>query len=104
MAPRLLVAAAVAAVCVLFAVPATSAPSPRPLVTGIVDFDVFTGRAAPTGLRRTRALGASMVELPLVGRSVAPDTATRPAGFHASAPLDPAYRWGATDTAVKSAV
>src|SRR5215467_9912187 len=69
--------------------------APRPLQTAIVDPEVFTGPDADLGLARAKAAGASAIKVPLFWNGVAP--ATKPAGFRASDPSDPAYNWSQLD-------
>jgi hypothetical protein len=54
--------------------------------------------------QRTKNAGSSTVVLNLSWRNVVQGGATKPAGFDASNPSDPNYRWGRFDAQVRSAV
>jgi hypothetical protein len=69
-----------------------------PLATGLIDPAAFTGPEADTALARVRAAGATFVRLQLIWALTAP--ATRPKGFEATAPGDPAYQFGYLDREV----
>jgi hypothetical protein len=71
-----------------------------PLELGFGD-GAYTGPDAQTWLQRSAEAGADMVRISIGW--VAPDTATRPAGFNARNPADPHYDFTQADTAVRLA-
>ena len=75
-----------------------------PIETAVSDLSLFNGQNAGLGLARGRAGGASYVRLQLHWAAVAPEAATKPAGFNASDPRDARYSWSALDKQVKLAV
>jgi hypothetical protein len=83
---------------------AGSLPGPSSLATGLVDFPAFQ-QGSPSSqnlwLGRARGVDAGWVRLTVYWSSVAPFNL--PAGFQASNPAAPAYRWSALDQAVKAA-
>jgi len=87
---------------------ATTAVSPRPasgpLETGIFDPFTFPSDDRDLAFQRTKNAGASTVVLNLSWRNVVHGGATKPAGFDASNPSDPNYRWARFDAEVRSAV
>jgi hypothetical protein len=56
---------------------------------------------ASLAMKRVAAAGATVVRLPVTWSAVAP--ATRPTGFDADDPGDPAYRWATLDDGVRQA-
>lgn len=80
-----------------------SARAERPLSLGFVDPAFSFGGGAPRSalLDEARALGASVVRVPVPWSLVAP--AERPRDFDATDPASPAYRWSVIDTAVQAA-
>jgi hypothetical protein len=90
---------AVLAVIALVGSGAASAAPVRPLETAIVDPAVFTGPDASTGLDRAVSAGIGAIKIPLFWNEVAP--ASRPAGFAAADPTDPAYDWSALDAQLR---
>jgi hypothetical protein len=104
----ILAAAAIAGlVSAVFSGSATgrSASSPPlfsgPLQTAIVE-PLGGPDTAPTVLQRARESGATVFRLGLIWRTVVPQT--RPSGFDAANPDDPAYSWGPFDRQVQAAV
>lgn len=95
--------AAVAA-CAIWLAPASSSASAQPLETALTDPVAFTDNGADLVLKRVRAAGTSTVRIPVHWRFTAPFTASKPAGFDASNPTDPAYDWTLVDSAVRLAV
>lgn len=83
--------------------PASGSPAARPLQTGFVEAVAFRGPEAALAFSRARDAGASVVRLGLQWREVAPAGARKPAGFNASNPSDPGYRWAPFDRQVKLA-
>jgi hypothetical protein len=95
--------AAIAA-CALSLAPAPTRASAQPLETAVVDPVSFYGPDAGLEFGRVRAAGSSTVRILVHWRWIAPFTATKPAGFDASNPTDPAYDWSLLDPLVKLAV
>ena len=91
-APLLAVAAAFGA-----AAPAASAASPRPLVTGLQDFDY-----TQTHFERIKESGAGVVKINISWRAVAPTNP--PPNFNPASPVEPSYDWEPYDTYVRAAV
>lgn len=79
---------------------AAQAPTLRPLVTGFF----LPDRNDPVAFARARGAGARLVRLTVNWKLVAPEGKIRPAGFDATDPNDPAYRWAALDERVKGVV
>jgi len=100
---RLSLCAAVAA-CVVWLAPAPSSASAQPLETALTDPVNFYGPDAGLVFSRVRAMGTSTVRIPVHWRWIAPFTASKPAGFDAANPTDPAYDWSFVDPLVKLAV
>ena len=94
-------AAAVAAL--LLCSPACPAATPTRALTD--DLAFLDPRPGPRALAFDTAhqAGAQLVRLTLDWSRVAPGGATKPAGFHASDPADPAYSWGYIEDAVRDA-
>jgi hypothetical protein len=88
-----LLAAVLAALLVL---PAGATAAPRPLVTGVEDFD-FTN----THFARTKAAGAGVVKMVVPWTKVAPNAP--PPNFNPANPADPSYDWDPYDEWVRSA-
>jgi hypothetical protein len=78
------------------------AAASQPLTTAVYLDPEARDADAALAFARTRATGASVVRLVLYWRDVAP--AVPPAGFDATNPDDPAYRWDDFDRQVTSAV
>ncbi len=91
-------------ILVLLSALALTAPANAagPLVTGFVDPDSF-GDASQRdpSFDRARSAGATAARLILYWSGVAP--ATRPPGFDATNPFDPAYNWAGFDAQVQAA-
>ena len=84
------------------AVYVSSATAAGPLRTGVVDPVHFASSSErDRSFDRVRAAGGTIVRLVLNWNAVAP--ATRPPGFDASNPSDPAYSWSAFDAQVRAA-
>jgi hypothetical protein len=80
------------------------ASSAHALTLGFTDpaFDpLSTAAKRTTALDRATAINSKMVRLAVLWQDVAP--ATRPAGFEATNPGDPAYRFAPVDAAVRAA-
>lgn len=54
--------------------------------------------------KRIKGAGATSVRMYISWRSIAPGGATKPAGFDARNPADPAYNWDGSDRAIRTAV
>lgn len=89
---RLLVTAAAAAAAAFAAAPAQAA---KPLVTGF--YDSSLGEAK--WIQRAQDIGAGAVRIHVEWSDIAP--AQRPAGFDASDPTAPGYRWSSLDASLK---
>jgi hypothetical protein len=76
---------------------AASAASPRPLVTGLQDFDY-----TQTHFERIKASGSGVVKINVSWRAVAPTSP--PATFNPASPVEPSYDWEPYDTYVRTAV
>ncbi len=83
-----------------------SASASRPFETSLQDSAVYSvdPANADAALARMHQAGASWVRIDVSWDHVAPAGAIRPAGFNASDPGDPQYRWAQTDWAVSRAV
>jgi hypothetical protein len=79
------------------------AQSAQPLETAVGDPFNFYGLHADLWLGRVRAAGTSSARIRVVWSAVAPFGSVKPAGFDASNPTDPHYRWREVDDAVMSA-
>ena len=93
----------VLAATVLFAaVPAAEA---RPQLGLADDLAFVDSRAGPrlAAFQAAHAVGARTVRLTLDWSAVAPDAASKPAGFDAADPASPFYRWGYIEDAVRDA-
>jgi hypothetical protein len=66
--------------------------------------DDYTGSSGDVALQRARAAGATAVRIYVDWNTIAPDGPTKPAGFDAGNPADPAYHWDALDAQVHDAV
>jgi hypothetical protein len=78
--------------------------SARGLETGLVASGPFYGSDADLAFERVRSSGATTVRIELSWREIAPDGASKPAGFDATNPFDSAYRWGTFDHLAQRAV
>jgi hypothetical protein len=76
------------------------ASAARSLELGISD-GIFTQPAGAAWLQRSAAVGAKWVRIDIGW--VAPDTATRPAGFNARNPNDPNYNFTSADAVIREA-
>ncbi|HEV2785484.1 MAG TPA: hypothetical protein VGV67_03775, partial [Solirubrobacteraceae bacterium] len=83
----------------LAAAPAGAAT--RPLVTAVADSFV-DGPDYDVMLKRMRGAGATATRFWVTWADIAPAGETKPAGFDASNPADPAYRWEQTDRALRA--
>lgn len=79
-------------------------PTGGPLVTAVVDPEVFSGPDRQVAFQHVRAAGATVVRLVLDWSLVAPTGTRAPAGFDPRDPADPRYRWNAFDGQVQDAV
>jgi hypothetical protein len=93
----------VLAVLAVALLPAAAAEGHQ-LETAIVASDAFYGADADLAFSRARGAGATTVRLQLSWRDVAPQGATKPAGFDPTNPFAAAYRWGEFDRVVQRAV
>jgi hypothetical protein len=73
----------------------------RPLVTAVADSAV-EGADWPVMLKRMRGSGATAVRFWVSWNEIAPLGTSKPAGFDARDPAAPAYRWEATDSALRA--
>ncbi len=73
-------------------------------MTAIDDPMAFTGPKAHIALARTHGAGAAVAKIVLHWDQVAPEGRQRPAGFDATDPADPAYRWDGFDALIKTTV
>lgn len=80
------------------------ASAARPLETAIFDPPSFESSDAPLAFSRTRAAGATSVRLWASWASIAPQVATKPAGFNARNQADPGYYWTFLDQEINNAV
>jgi hypothetical protein len=83
---------------------AVPAASTRPLVTAVDDWPPDDPAGAATFGEHVRAAGAKFLRLAVRWNAVAPNGSSRPAGFDARNPADPAYSWGVFDYRVRTAV
>jgi hypothetical protein len=95
---------AAALACTISLAPAAPAWSAQPLETAVVDPVNFAGPDLDFNMARVRGSGSSTVRILVPWRFVAPLGNSKPAGFDASNPTDPAYRWTVVDSQVTSAV
>ncbi|MEP7334885.1 MAG: hypothetical protein ABI717_03800 [Actinomycetota bacterium] len=106
---RLAVAVVFPALCLIAAGSASPRPSASallagPLETAIVDTESLSSGETAAKTARIHSAGARTVRLILYWATVAPRALTKPAGFDAANPSDPAYRWDEFDREVRSAV
>ena len=101
--PRFRILCAAAGVVLLLWAPASHASS-HPLQTAISDDPSFKAPDADLAFARTRAAGATYARLGFYWPDIAPGGAQKPAGFDASDPADPHYRWAEVDREVRLAV
>jgi hypothetical protein len=73
------------------------------LAIGIDDSGLHDAKTAGLSLKRAGDVGASYIRVSVDWFKVAPNTATKPAGFDPRNPGDPNYAWGAVDEQVKRA-
>ncbi|MDP9293101.1 MAG: hypothetical protein M3O90_01540 [Actinomycetota bacterium] len=99
MTRRLTILAALLGAAAVLAAPAGAAN--RPLVTAVAESYV-EGPDWPLMLSRMRASGATAARFWVTWSDIAPTGDVKPAGFDAANPGDPAYRWDATDRAVRA--
>lgn len=93
---------AVALLCAALAAPAAPAgAATHPLVTAVAE-PFVDGGDYPVMLKRMRGAGATATRFWVTWADIAPAGAVRPAGFDAADPADPAYRWEATDRALRA--
>ena len=98
---RDLIPLAAVAIAAALLLPA-SAGAARPLRTAVVDAGPFTVPSfMPAAFADVRATGATAIRFYSIWRQVAP--ATKPAGFDAANPADPAYDWSIWDQQVRQA-
>jgi len=74
-----------------------------PIDTGVSYIPLPSDADTATQFKRIRAAGAKYVEIRMYWRSVAPSGSTQPAGFQATNPADPNYKWGHYDSTVRAA-
>lgn len=82
---------------------AASSSGSAPLQTGLFDPASFESNPA-LSFARTRAAGAGSARLILEWRAAVPREPTRPVGFDAANPDDPAYDWSSFDRQVRPAL
>ncbi len=99
-AVRAIVLAVVAAASCALAAGATAS---RPFRTAVDDPFAFATASPAPAFARVAAAGAAYVRLHVDWETVAPAGATKPAGFRADDPEDPAYRWARLDAQVRAA-
>jgi hypothetical protein len=99
MTRRLLLVAAM--LCATLAAAAPAGAAGRPLVTAVADSFV-DGPDYQVMLKRMRGAGATATRFWVTWDHIAPEGSVKPAGFDASNPADPAYRWDATDRALRA--
>lgn len=87
-------------IALLGAAPADAAA--RPFRTAVAEPDLAS-EDGPLLAQRIAAAGGSAVRMWISWRAVAPPGATRPEGFNARDPADPAYRWATADRMVATA-
>lgn len=73
----------------------------RPLVTAVAESFV-EGSDYPIMLKRMRGAGATATRFWVTWADIAPAGTVKPDGFDAGNPADPAYRWEATDRALRA--
>jgi hypothetical protein len=80
-----------------------SAASARPFETGIFAVD-SPSTSSPIAIQRVKNAGGRYLKLAVYWSQVAPgaESATKPAGFNATNPGDPAYNWGDLDATVRT--
>ncbi len=79
------------------------AATAHPLVTAITDAG-YGSLDTDTAYARTRAAGATAIRFYEGWNTIAPGGSSKPSGFDASNPADPAYQWDGLDAKVRSAV
>jgi hypothetical protein len=87
--------------CALVAAAAPASAGQRPLVTAVAESAV-DGADWPVMLQRMSSAGATAVRFWVTWSDVAPPGAAVPPGFDARDPAAPAYRWEATDAALRA--
>ena len=101
MTRRLTIFAALLGAAAALAAPASAAS--RPLVTAVAESFV-PGADWTLMLSRMSDSGATAVRFWVTWSDIAPAGDVKPAGFDAANPADPAYRWEATDNAIRAVV
>ena len=96
------VAAAAMVVAALGAVPGAAHAYGPALQTAISE-NAPSGSDGPLAFARTHAAGAGFVRIGLEWNSVVTDSASRPPGFDAANPKDPAYYWRGFDRQIQLA-
>jgi hypothetical protein len=90
--------------CAILLAPAATARGAQPLETAVVDPINFVEPNLDLTMGRVRSAGSSAVRILVPWRYVAPLTTSKPAGFDAANPTDPAYKWTVVDSQVRAAV
>ena len=94
---------ALAAVALLLGV-AAPAHAARPLVLATTNHGpVFDGAGTDDALARAHSAGIRALRMYLSWEQIAPGGTSKPAGFNASDPGDPRYRWGGVDRLIRAA-
>jgi hypothetical protein len=101
---RGLVALAVLCLVAAFMPSAAASAAKRPLQTAFTGSEVFDGPGGDLAFARTRDAGATAFRLDIRWNEIAPQGATRPAGFDPARHTSPLYRWGVFDAEVRRAV
>ena len=107
MRPHRLIPALPALLALAFLIaPAGEAPAKsRPLETGIIDYEPYSGLESQLAFERTRDAGARVVRIFVAWWAMVPepDSSQKPAGFNAGDPADPGYAFAGIDAQVRGA-
>lgn len=74
------------------------------LAVGVDDTGFRDAKTATLALTRSREVGASYIRVVADWNGVAPNDATKPAGFDPRNPADPLYKWSGIDGQIRRAV
>ena len=91
-------------ICLATSLLAATPAHARGLETAIVAGGPFYSAQADLAFERARGSGATTIRIQLSWREIAPDGASKPAGFDPTNPFDAAYRWGTFEHLVQRAV
>lgn len=84
--------------------PAAPAHAAHPLVLATTNHGpVFDGAGMEDALDRAHSVGIRALRIYVSWEQIAPGGTSKPAGFNASDPGDPRYRWGGVDALIRAA-